>query len=188
MTEEREALHRRIRTSTRRRTALAALLGLVAGMFMLWAFNSLTNLADTQSRRADAAVSGVEQLCQQVQQLGRTCVVDPSTLKGDPGPAGPAGPVGPPGIPGQDGSDGRDGAMGPVGLTGPVGPLGPQGKDGAPGAPGPTGPPGPQGPAGEAGPACPAGTHVETVTVLTLDGPKTMTGCVQDPPTAKTKP
>lgn len=185
MTEEREALHRQIRRSGRKRTILAAVLGLMAGALLFWWLSSLSHRADTQARRADAAVSGAEQLCQQVRQLGGACVVDPSSLKGDPGPAGPEGPVGPPGIPGQDGDDG---AMGPVGLTGPVGPLGPAGKDGAAGAPGAAGPPGPQGPAGEAGPACPTGTHVETVTVLTMDGPKTMTGCVQDPPAAKTKP
>jgi len=182
MTEEREALHRTIRRSGRKRTVMAALVGAIAGGVLFWGLSSLSSRADTETSRADAAVSGAEQLCQQVRQLGAACVVDPSTLKGDPGPAGPEGPVGPPGIPGRDG---ENGGVGPVGPTGPVGPGGAAGKDGEQGEQGPAGPVGPVGPAGEAGPAgpaCPTGTHPETVTVLTTDGPKTLAGCVQDPP------
>jgi hypothetical protein len=160
---------------------MALVLVLTAVMFAMigYAIRSATIRADQEEQRADAAVSGAEQLCQQVRQYGGACVVDPSTLRGDPGPAGPAGPVGPPGLPGRDGIDGVDGA------PGAPGPVGPQGEQGPPGAPGEQGPAGPQGPAGEAGPAgpqCPTGTHPETYTVITDEGPKTVAGCVTDPP------
>lgn len=166
-----------MRKSGRRNTAAVVLAGL-ALVALGWMLNALTDRADAEQRRAETAVSGAEQLCQQVRQLGGACVVDPSTLRGDPGPEGPAGP---PGIPGQDGEDGEDGSPGPVG---PSGPAGPAGKDGAAG---PAGPAGEQGPAGPPGPACPPGTHAETVTVLTDSGPKTIVGCVQDPPPVRSR-
>lgn len=182
MTEDSQRTHRIIRRRSKRSTAIAIVGALAAGAMVILLLTSWNSRAEDEGARADAAVVGAEQLCQQVRQLGGRCVVDPETLKGDPGPAGPQGPIGPAGIPGQDGADGVDGLPGP---TGPAGPTGAQGPDGAQGPAGPAGPAGPTGPAGEAGPAgpsCPTGTHAETVTVLTTDGPVTMAGCVADPP------
>jgi hypothetical protein len=175
MTEEREALHRRMRTS-RRSNNVAVILAALSLVALGWMGSLLTDRADNEQQRADAAVTGAEQLCQQVRQLGGACVVDPSTLRGDPGPEGPAGP---PGIPGQNGSDGEPGP------TGSPGPAGPAGKDGVAGPVGAQGPQGEQGPAGPPGPTCPDGTHPETVTVLTTSGTVTMAGCVQDSPAAE---
>lgn len=129
---------------------------------------------DAANDRADRAVVGVEQLCQQVQQLGRACVVDPASVKGDPGPEGPVGPAGPAGIPG------RDGDQGPAGPAGEVGTIGPQGPVGDRGSTGDVGPQGPQGPPGDTGPACPGGTHLEAVTVAATSGPVTFIACVVD--------
>jgi hypothetical protein len=179
VTEERAELNRTMRRSGRKRAVLAAAAGLVAGAVLFWALSALSSRAETEERRADAAISGAEQLCQQVRQLGGACVVDPNSLKGDPGPAGPAGEIGPPGIPGPDGEDGAPGGVGP---TGPDGERGPEGPAGPAGPAGPSGPAGPAGDAGPAGPACPPGTHPEVVTVLTTGGPVTMAGCVEDPP------
>lgn len=156
---------------------LTAVLALLAG----WWLNSLTHRASKAQSNANKAVTSAEQLCQQVQQLGGTCVVDVSKLRGDTGPAGPEGPAGPPGIPGEDG---RDGSPGPVGPTGPAGQPGAAGVPGPAGATGPVGPAGPTGPpgqAGPAGPACPSGTHAENLTVLTTSGVQTLAACVQDP-------
>lgn len=175
-----EAMQRSMRNRRRRRMALVVVL--TAAMFTLigYSIRSATIRADAEEQRANAAVSGAEQLCQQIRvQYGGACVVDPSTLKGDPGPAGPEGPIGPMGLPGRDGEDGAPGAPGP---TGPAGPMGAHGPDGAQGAQGPQGPQGPAGEAGPAGPQCPTGTHPETVTVITSNGPKTMAVCVHDPP------
>ncbi|MEU5945148.1 hypothetical protein ABZ793_06245 [Micromonospora sp. NPDC047465] len=182
----------------RRRAVIAlvatALIFAAAG----WVAASLGRQATAEQQRADSAVSGAEQLCQQVRQLGGTCVVDPSELRGERGEPGPAGPPGPPGLPGLDGEDGRDGspgATGPAGARGEpgeAGPAGPAGANGPPGAAGPSGPPGPagpagprgeQGPQGEAGPAgaqCPDGTHAETVTVVTTSGARQIAACVAD--------
>lgn len=181
MTEEQKALHRRMRTNSRKNTVAVALaaLSLVA---LGWMGSLLTDRADNEQQRADAAVSGAEQLCQQVRQLGGACVVDPSTLRGETGPEGPAGPPGIPGQTGQDGEPGPAGPAGPVGSPGPAGKEGPAGEPGPAGPTGPMGPPGPAGPPGPMGPAgtCPDGTHLDTVTVLTATGPVAMTGCVQD--------
>lgn len=179
-----------MRRRVRRRAVVAALL--IAVVFGLLGYTAagLSHRADKEGRRANQAVSTAEQLCQQVQQLGAACVVDPASLRGEPGPAGPEGPIGPPGLPGRNGDDGRNGSPGPagsagkdgapgeVGQQGPIGPSGPAGPTGA------TGPQGPQGPAGEAGPAgaqCPAGTHPDAVTVLTASGTRDITTCVKDP-------
>jgi hypothetical protein len=195
MTDETRILRRKMDRREKRRAVIAlAAVALVAALIGFTA-NALTDRATRQQQRADTAVSGAEQLCQQVRQLGGTCVVDPSSLKGDrgdPGPAGPAGPPGPPGLPGLDGKDGRNGAAGSPGPTGPpgtqgkpgaAGPSGPAGAQGPSGPPGPSGPAGPRGPQGEAGPAgaqCPDGTHAETVTVVTTEGTRKMAGCVED--------
>lgn len=174
-----EALQRRMKNRRQRRTVIALVLTAVVFALLGYALRNSTETADKQQQRAEAAVSGAEQLCQQVRQLGAVCVVDPSTLKGDPGPAGPEGPMGPPGLPGRDGDDGTPGAVGPTGTAGADGVQGPAGPTGPPGPQGPTGP---AGEAGPAGPQCPVGTHAETVTALTADGPKTMAVCVYDPP------
>lgn len=134
----------------------------------------LTDRAQSEAERADRAVTGVEQACQQVAQLGGVCAVDPDALRGETGPPGPQGPPGPAGIPGRDGADGLPGAQGPPGPQGEPGPAGVQGP------PGPAGPTGPQGEAGPAGPACPPGYHAEDLAVLTADGVRTVAACVAD--------
>lgn len=179
MTDEQRALHRRHERSRSRRDLVAAALAAVALVALGWWLNNLDNRADSQTRRADTAANGAQQLCDQVVQMGGACVVDPSTLRGDPGPEGPAGP---PGIPGRDGDDGD---RGPAGT---VGPSGAAGKDGAPGQVGPAGPQGTAGdpgPPGPPGPSCPTNYHQEPVTVLTTDGPRTVVACVEDKPAAK---
>jgi type II secretory pathway pseudopilin PulG len=161
---------------------LTAVFALLAG----WWLNGLTHRANKAQDKANHAVTSAEQLCQQVQQLGGTCVVDVSKLRGDAGPAGPEGPAGPPGIPGVDGQDGSPGAVGPTGPAGPVGEQGAIGAQGPAGPSGPTGPVGPAGPtgppgeAGPAGPACPAGTHAETLNVVTDSGVQAIAACLQD--------
>lgn len=110
--------------------------------------------------RANAAVVTAEQLCEQVKAMGRACVQDPASLrgeKGDPGAAGApgrgvadqqcvsgrwrvsytdgavdydAGPCAEPGLPGASGAPGKDGADGQDGVQGPAGPAGANGKDG----------------------------------------------------------
>lgn len=73
----------------RRRLIVAAamiVLGLVGGiggsMFYMWT-------------RADQATTMAEDLCAQVEGLGRTCVEDPAELQGAEGPPGPQGDTGP---------------------------------------------------------------------------------------------
>lgn len=175
---------------------IVATVALGAGVYSVWMVRhqAQTKVASAQQQK-NTAVTSAEQLCQQVQQMGGTCVVDPKKLRGDPGPAGPVGAQGPAGIPGRNGADGKPGPTGPPGPTGKDGAQGAAGKDGQNGDPGPAGPagpagpqgdPGPQGPqgppgeAGPAGPACPDGTHAETVTVLTTDGPEAIATCVAD--------
>lgn len=156
-------------------------IGLVAAVAVFWAGRTTvtaTDRADSESARAARAVSGAEQLCQQVIQLGGACAVDPATLRGDPGPPGPEGPAGPPG---PAGTAGRDGADGELGSPGPPGPAGVQGPAGAQGPAGPQGPPGPAGEAGAAGPTCPAGFHSAQLTVVTTDGGlATIAACIAD--------
>lgn len=138
------------------------LLALVILLSIILYTNRTKGETDAANDRADRAVVGIEQLCQQVEQLGGVCAVDPATFRGDQGPAGPEGPAGPAGIPGQDGAQGAQGPTGPEGPTGAkgdVGPTGDQGPEGAQGPAGPEGPPGPQGPAG------PAGTPGQTCSV-----------------------
>lgn len=138
----------------------------------------LNDKAESESQRADRAVTGIEQLCAQVKQLGGVCAVDPAQFRGDPGPPGPEGPAGPPGAAGRDGTNGTDGATGAAGPTGPPGPQGPQGPAGEQG---PAGPQGSAGVAGAAGPTCPAGFHAATLTVVTTDGAlATIAACLAD--------
>lgn len=124
----------------------------IAGLALLatgYGINAAANRTETQADRADAATETAEQLCQQVQALGRECVADPADLpKGQPGasgergPAGDVGPQGPPGEPGEPGKDGEPGGQGPPGADGQ------RGSDGAPGPAGERGEAGPQGPPG----------------------------------------
>lgn len=181
-----------LRRRQRRRLAVAVLATAIVCLLLGYAVRALTSRAATQERRADRAVASATELCEQVRQLGGTCAVDPATLRGDPGPAGPEGPEGqegPPGPPGRDGADGTPGAPGPPGppgRDGQPGAPGPAGQAGAPGPAGPEGPPGPAGPsgppgeAGPAGPQCPDGSHPETVTVVTAEGPRELVACVRD--------
>jgi hypothetical protein len=48
--------------------------------------------AEDEKDRADEAVVAAEALCQQVEAAGYTCVKDPDSLRGEPGPAGEQGP------------------------------------------------------------------------------------------------
>lgn len=162
-------------------TSAIVLLGLTIMLSVLLYVGRAADQADVANNRADRAVTGAEQLCQQVRQLGGVCAVDPASLKGDKGDTGPIGPAGPAGIPGAPGAAGADGTQG---LPGPAGPTGPQGATGETGPQGPAGPAGPQGATGDAGPACPTGTHVETVEVVTTTGTRTQVGCYADPPPA----
>ncbi|GAA4439348.1 collagen-like protein [Phytohabitans houttuyneae] len=147
-----QRLERLIRRRSRRRTVvLGLLLCVVAGLLGWWA-HGLTSRATSEEQRADQAVSSAEQLCAQVEQLGRQCVIDPAELRGEAGPQGEAGPPGPQGPPGPTGNMGPPGPMGPVG---PSGAPGADGRDGVgePGPAGAAGEPGPAGPQGEPGPA-----------------------------------
>jgi len=138
------------------------LLALVILLSIILYTNRTKGETDAANDRADRAVVGIEQLCQQVEQLGGVCAVDPATFRGDQGPAGPEGPAGPPGIPGQDGAQGAQGPEGPIGLKGDAGPVGEQGPEGPAGAQGPEGPAGAQGPVGPTGAA---GTPGQTCSV-----------------------
>lgn len=160
----------------RRRLVIAIIVTAVAVACVGFSVQSWTMKAQQQEERADHAVQTAVQLCEQVRALGGACVVDPAELRGEPGPAGVPGPQGPQGADGDPGPAGPQGTPGAAGAAGAPGPAGPQG---------PTGPQGPQGPpgaVGPAGPACPAGTHVETVTVLTDGGLKTIEVCAHDEP------
>lgn len=139
-----------------------------------------------------AAIASAEDLCDQVEALGRTCVQDPNDLKGDPGAEGPQGPPGEPGPTGPTGPEGDAGPTGPAGPTGEAGPTGATGADGTDGQDGATGPTGPQGEAGPPGPAgpagpegppgptCPDGYTTETHTVVTSEGPQEAVICVPE--------
>lgn len=144
-------LHQRMRRRQRVRLAVVAVAAVLGAAVLGWWANSLTDRADRQERRADTAVSGAEQLCAQVRQLGGACVPDPRVLRGEPGAGGPPGPPGLNGLDGRDGTNGGDGSPGPAGGDGAPGPAGPQGPSG------PVGSPGTQGATGERGPAGPTG-------------------------------
>jgi hypothetical protein len=120
----------------RRAMTWAGILALVAIAMLVYTIYLLSSRGDREKDRADQAVYSAEQLCEQVRQLGGACIVDPSQLRGEPGPAGLPGPLGP------------QGPQGPMGDVGPSGPVGLTGPTGATGESGPTGPQGPQGPAG----------------------------------------
>lgn len=84
----------------RRRIILAiavlalGLLGGVGGSLALsWTrADEAEAVADEAEAERDEAVAAIEDLCTQVEQLGRTCVEDPSDFQGAEGPQGPAGP------------------------------------------------------------------------------------------------
>lgn len=67
----------------------ALVLGAVVGVGSAWL---LWDRAEEQAERANEAVAAAEQLCDQVKDLGWTCVQDPGELRGEAGPAGPPGP------------------------------------------------------------------------------------------------
>jgi hypothetical protein len=155
----------------------AAFLAAVIALSFAWqAKNKADHLAHSRANDNAANHQAVDQLAQQVRQLGGTPVVQPSQLPGPtgaqgiPGPVGPTGPAGVNGLNGSNGAAGRNGANGQNGAAGPAGmpgPIGPAGPSGSPGATGPTGPVGPTGPAGSTGPtgpACPAGYTQTTQT------------------------
>ncbi|MEO3925451.1 hypothetical protein ABGB07_16510 [Micromonosporaceae bacterium B7E4] len=193
MTEETEIFRRRMDRRIRRRFVIVVVATALIAATGGWAWARLDRQAAVEQRRAATAVSGAEQLCQQVRQLGGECVVDPANLRGEQGPAGPEGPPGPPGLPGRDGrpgDPGPPGEPGPPGDPGPAGAPGPSGPNGEPGATGPDGPAGPAGPEGPAGPTgepgppgptCPIGTTLLTLSVVTPEGPRQIAACVVDP-------
>lgn len=84
----------------RRRIILAIavlVLGLVGGvggsLALSWArADEAEVVADVAESERDEAVAAIEDLCAQVEALGRTCVEDPSDFEGAEGPAGPPGP------------------------------------------------------------------------------------------------
>lgn len=84
----------------RRRIILAIavlVLGLVGGvggsLALSWtrADEAEATAVEAESER-DQAVAAIEDLCAQVEALGRTCVEDPADFEGAEGPAGPPGP------------------------------------------------------------------------------------------------
>jgi len=78
--------------------AIAVLaLGLVGGvggsLALSWTrADEAEAVADEAESERDEAVAAIEDLCTQVEQLGRTCVEDPADFQGAEGPAGPPGP------------------------------------------------------------------------------------------------
>lgn len=172
-----EAVYRRGRW----RAIVLIVIAVVAFLWLTRQQIGLRNDLEQSRSNNSSAVASAEQLCAQVRQMGGTCVVDPESLRGEPGPEGPIGPAGVPGIPGEDGQS----IVGPSGPSGPSGPAGIQGEQGVAGQDGESivgeqGPPGEVGPSGPAGPACPAGWHMEQVTVLSDGGPREITTCVRD--------
>lgn len=151
-----------------------------------------------QDAALDQAALDRHALAEQVRDLGGKPVVTPPPPEQGPrgerglpgigieGPRGETGPRGrPPSSgellaaatralranpppPGEDGRDGRNGIDGE------------DGEDGTDGADGRDGVDGEQGPQGEPGPSCPDGWHTEQVTVLTPEGPRETTTCVED--------
>jgi hypothetical protein len=111
-------------------------------------------IAVVQEERAEEAVGAVDQLCAQVEELGRSCVVNPEDLRGeqgDPGQPGEPGEEGDPGQEGEQGEQGEEGEPGQPGEEGQPGPTGQPGEPGQPGTPGEPGQPGQDGAPGEPG-------------------------------------
>lgn len=162
----------------RRRQRIVAIIAVLAFLLAGYAVVQIQAQAHRQRVRAERAVVSAEQLCEQVRRMGGQCVVDPSRLRGEPGP---------PGAPGAPGLPGRDGPAGPPGAPGSTGPTGPAGVAGSPGPPGAPGATGPPGPAGSPGPLCPAGTHPEEVQVITPGGHQTIIACVTNVAPAPSK-
>lgn len=166
-TEELKALKRK------QNTRAALVIGISTLMFLLLGFSILSlivtanargEIAALESHRANAGEAAVEELCEQVELLGQTCVVYPEELPapppgvpGLPGDPGRPGDPGVPGLPGSPGQQGQPGGQGPVGEPGeqggqgPTGPPGEPGQDGEPGQPGQDGAPGEPGTQGVAG-------------------------------------
>lgn len=169
-------------THSLRRLALtfAVLLGLFL-VLVLWKFDqqaddlaALTAERDASAAAQDATAAALEDVRQQVIDLGATPVAPPpDDIVGPVGPQGARGLRGPAGADGLTpscyfevtqcvGPTGPAGPAGATGATGPAGADGVDGQDGIDGTPGPAGPPGPPGPPG---PACPDGyqpTPIET--------------------------
>lgn len=148
----------------RRRAALVGGLMLLAGALGGWGLTAAANRASSAEHRANVAVQSVDQLCAQVQALGRQCVVDPASIPRGPagspgtnGAEGPPGPIGPSGPPGVQGVSGPAGSAGLNGLPGPAGSVGPSGAAGLPGTPGPAGTKGDPGSTGQMGSPGPKG-------------------------------
>ena len=151
--------------SGRRRRLHLVLVSVASGLALLLGGYSIASyqvLSDSEAERADAAIGAAEDLCTQVEQSGRVCVVNPSDLQGSAGPAGQDGRsitdascigglwrvtysdgqidydagacTGEPGTDGQDGSVGPSGAAGQDGGDSTV--PGPQGADGSDGSDG----------------------------------------------------
>lgn len=148
--------------------------------------------AEQEEGRADREATTADQLCEQVRELGRECVVDPVEVRegpaGQPGAVGPSGPpgprgltgaVGPEGNPGAPGEAGPTGAPGAPGTPGAAGVDGQDGVDGTDGSPGQDGAPGADstvpGPPGEP----PLSWEFETTNVV---GPPTTHRCERDEP------
>lgn len=123
--------------------------------------NHAEHRAETDTAMSKAALSAVNDLADQVRDLGGTPVVEPSELptpapgapgpqgiRGDTGPAGATGATGPRGLRGLMGLPGPIGPAGPQGVKGDTGPAGPAGADGQNGHDGADGAPGATGPAG----------------------------------------
>ncbi len=182
---------------------LLLVVGIAGASVMVY---SLTSRGDKQEQRADQNFYTAVQLCEQVRQLGGACVVDPETLRGEPGVPGPAGP-GPtdaqvaaavasylranPPASGRAPTDAEISAAVAAWLTANPPSAGPRGETGPQGEQGPAGP----GPTDEQiaaavaawlaanpPPHCPAGSHVEEYRPP-LDK-RTMLVCVKDAPPA----
>lgn len=168
---------------------LALIAGVVAAVLgAMWCAAMLAQLSSDRARLEGQ----VSTLADQVRGLGGTPAVTPqpgpsgapgqtgrSGAPGTPGQRGgmgPSGPAGPKGQPGKTGASGTPGAT----VTGPPGAKGDPGEQGPRGEQGTRGEPGPKGDQGEPGPTCASGYHVETVTIVTADGPREAATCVKD--------
>jgi len=143
---------------TRTKVALGGVfLALIAALLVVSAvainaFNDRDEALRKTTTAASTNKAATKDACEQVENLGKQCVVDPDELKsgkqavegipgiqgipgvpGEPGPVGPRGepgPQGPRGLTGKAGLPGLPGQPGPMGEPGPIGPMGPKGETG----------------------------------------------------------